>query len=341
MRQKTLLMNMVMLAMLSLLALPAMAAEEKPMDPVAGTWVLGSDFNGRTMNTLLMISKDAAGAYQGQWVGFFGVSPVDDLKVQDGKITFTQNNEFGGQQFSMDFSGTIEAGKLTGTLMSDQFDSDYEGTRIKPFKPIVGIWEFRRQFGDREFVNTMIVSREADDQYAVAWEGGFGRQAGMENAPEMQSETSDVKYEDDKLTFTRTITFGENERQTTYAFTAEGNTITGTMTSQRGEREMEGQRLGGDLVGMWELTISSDMGDRNQLLWIQPDMTTWFGSNNVGKIDVAEDGTISFNYEMGFGGQTFENAFSGKMEDGALTGEMSNTQGTQQVKGKKMPKPAN
>lgn len=339
MKQKTLLLNMLVLAMLSLLLTPAMAAEEEPMDSVVGTWLLSSDFNGRSTNSLLLISKDSAGAYQGQWVSFWGISPVKNFKIENGKITFTQTNRFRDQEFTMDFEGTIKDGKLTGTMSSDQFDSDYEGKRIKPFESIVGTWEFRRQRGDREMVETMTVSRDPEGQFKVDWEGGFGRRPGQgegEGRPQMQSEITDVKYEDGKLSFTRKVTFGENERQTTYALTAKGDTISGTTTSQRGEREMEGTRVGGDLIGMWELTMTSDMGDRKQLLWVKPDMTAWFGSNDVGKITVA-DGTVSFDYEMAFGDQSFENAFKGKLENGSLTGEMTNSRGTQQVKGKKMP----
>jgi hypothetical protein len=340
MRQNTFLKSIVIFSMVSLLLAPALAAEEtQKMDPAVGDWLLTSDFNGRSVNSLMMISKDSGGKYQGSWVSFWGINKIDDLKIQDGKITFSITNEFRDQEFTMDFEGTLKDGKLSGTMYSDQWDSDYEGTRIKPFEPIVGVWEFRRQRGDREFVSTLTVSRGDDGQLKVDWEGGPGRRGGeAQNEQENPWEISGVKYEDGKLTFTRKSTNPEREFEMTYALTAKDDTISGTMTTPRGEREMEGKRQNGDLIGKWELTMTSDMGERKQLLWVKPDMTAWFGSTDVGKIKV-EDGTISFDYEMSFGDRSFENAFKGKLENGTLTGEMTNSRGTQQVKGKKMAKP--
>lgn len=335
MRRNTFLTKLVVFSMVSLLFVPAVAAEEK--DPVAGVWLLESDFNGRTVNSMLMISKDN-GSYEGKWVNFWGMNETENLKVEDSKVTFTLTNEFQGQEFTLDFSGTIEDGKMTAAMTSDQWDSEFEGSRMKPVEPIIGTWEFRRRRGDREFVSTLTVSRD-DDKFNVDWQGSRGRRGDDEDDEDEEDEDrweiSDISYENGKLTFTRKRTDSERQRQATYSLTAEDDTITGTMTTSRGERELEGKRLGGDLIGKWELTVTSEMGQRKQLLWIQPDMTAMYGSTDVGKINV-EDDMVSFDYEMEFGDRTFENAFKGKLEDGTLTGEITNSRGTQQVKGKKM-----
>ena len=331
MKKNTFLTGVVILSIVSLLLTPVIASGEK--DPAAGDWLLTSDFNGHPVNSLLMLSKDNDGKYQGSWVSFWGINTVDNLKIEDGKISFTQTNRFRDREMTLTFAGTLKDGKLTGTLSSDEWDSDYEGTRIKPLEPIVGVWEFRSRRGDREFVSTLIVSQGDNGQLDINWKGGPGRRNNDNN--ENPWVISDVKYEDGKLTFKRKNNNPERPWESTCALTAKDQTVTGTSTSQRGERQIEGKRLHSDLIGKWELTLTSDFGDHKQILWIRPDMTALFGSTDVGKITV-ENGKISFNYEVSFGDRSFENAFKGQLEMGSLTGEMSNSRGTQQVKGTKM-----
>ncbi len=322
MRPNTFLTGAVIISIVSLLVIPALAAE--PKDPAAGDWLLNSDFNGRPVYSLLLLSKDKENNYQGSWVSFWGINTVDNLKIEDGKITFTQTNRFRDQEMILTFTGTLKDGKLTGTMSSDEWDSDFEGGRIAPLPPIVGIWEFRRQRQDTEYVSTLTISADKNGKFTADWQSERGTW-----------EISDVKYEDEKLTFARKSTDPERQRETTYALTAKDDTISGTMTSSRGERQTEGKRLHSELIGKWELTLTSDFGDRKQLLWVRPDLTALYGSTEVGKITV-EDGKVSFDYEMSFGDRSFENAFKGQLETGALTGEMTNSRGTQQVKGKKM-----
>lgn len=336
MRQNSWLTGVLVFAMLSLLLTPAFAAEETK-DPAVGNWLLTSDFNGRPVTSLLLVSKTDAAGYAGSWVNFWGISPVTDLKIQDGKISFTQSNRFRDQEMTFKFDGSITDDKMTGTMTSDQGENAFTGSRIKPLPAVVGTWEFRSQRQEREFVSSLIVSRDKDGQFTADWQSR--RDSEQDNGQDSAWVISDVKYEDEKLSFTRKSTNPERQRETTYTLTAENDTITGTMTSPRGERQLEGKRLGGDLIGMWELTMTSDFGERKQLLWIRRDLTALFGATDVGKVQV-EDGQISFSYEMSFGERSFENAFKGKLENGSLTGEMTNSHGTQQVKGKKMPAPA-
>ena len=83
MNQKTFLTSIIILAVVSLLLTPAWAAEQtKEMNPADGDWLLTSDFNGRSVNSLMMITKDGEGKYQGSWVSFWGINDVDDLKIQ-------------------------------------------------------------------------------------------------------------------------------------------------------------------------------------------------------------------------------------------------------------------
>lgn len=309
-----------------LLTVSVFAAE--PTDPLVGDWLLKSDFQGMSMNSLLLITKDASGKYNAKWSSFFGISDVDNLKVEGSTISFSQTNRFGEMEMTSTFKGTVKDGQLEGTMTTDNGEMAYKGTRLETL-PILGVWEFRTQRQEQEMVSKLTVSRNPEGQIIADWKS--------EGQQGMTWEISNVKYEDGKLSFTRKSTNPDRPMETTYVLTAKDDTITGTTTSERGEREVEGKRVTNELVGKWELTLSGEGGERKQILYVLPDMTAIYGSVDVGKVNV-QDGKVSFKYEMSFGGNTMPNEFKGQLADGKLTGEMVTSRGTQQVTGQKMPK---
>ncbi|MCE5185894.1 MAG: hypothetical protein LLF76_07195 [Planctomycetaceae bacterium] len=322
--RKMMLLKRVGWVLCLLLMTTALAAE--PQDPLVGDWLLKSEFDGRPMNSMFLLSKDAGGAYAGQWVSFFGMRLVDNLKVEGEKISFSQTFRFGDQDMTSNFSGTIKDGKMQATMSNDNGDISFEGSKLD-MPAIFGVWEFRRQREGQEIVSKLAVGRDKDGKITADWQSGANQQGTWE--------ISDVNYDSGKLTFKRKNTNPDRPMEMTYSLTAQGDAINGTAVSQRGERQVEGKRLNGELVGKWELTMTSDRGERKQLLYVMPDMTALFGGVDVGKID-CKDGSISFKYQMNFGDRAFSNEFKGKIQDGKLTGEMTNSRGTQQVSGQKM-----
>jgi hypothetical protein len=323
MRQKTFLQVISFLVLLALSAGPVLAAQS---DTLAGDWLMQSDWEGRPINSFLLISKDPSGSYTGKWASFFGISSVENFKVEGDNIRFTQTSRFRDQEMTSTFIGTLKGGTIEGLLSTDNADIDYKGKRVDA-PPVVGVWEFRMQRQDREMVSTLNVSQNEQGQITADW-STQGQQS-------PRWETSDVKYDAGKLTFTRKSTNPDRPMEMKYTLTAQNDTMSGTAVSQRGERSVEGKRLYSDIIGKWELTMTSDRGERTQLLYVKPDLTAYFGSVEVGKIDY-RDGAVSFDYEFGFGDRTFQSSFSGKLENGQLKGEMTGSRGTQQVKGKKM-----
>jgi len=322
-------------AVAAALSMPLMAAEQA--DPAVGDWLLKADFDGRPMNAILIIAKDKDGKLTGLWGSFFGTDAVDNLKAADGKISFSQTIRFrppgGGQDqsegFTVDYSGTIKEGKMSLTASSDRGDFVYEGRRLDALPPVLGVWEFKRQRNEQEIITLLTVSQAADGTLTADWTGPANSQM------QAESKISDVKFENGKLTFTRSLSFQDRQMETTYELTASGDTLSGVSKSQRGEREVTGRRLGSEHIGKWDLSVSSDFGQRRQLLIVLPDMTGMYGAVNVGKITF-ENGQVSFKYSMGFGDRTFESEFKGQLQDGKLTGQITTSRGTQQVEGKKM-----
>ena len=127
-------------------------------DPLIGDWQFTMSFGGGDMGMDNMefiinstFTKKEDGTYAGTWVrqmpeggqqdfggggGFGGGEPpavtLKDIKLDGNKLTFVQSVNFGGQEMSSNFSGTIENGKITGSMSNDMMgDMPITGTKKK------------------------------------------------------------------------------------------------------------------------------------------------------------------------------------------------------------------
>jgi len=93
--------------------------------------------------------------------------------------------------------------------------------------------------------------------------------------------------------------------------------------------------IGADLIGTWNLDITSDRGERKQRLRINPDMSALYGAMPIKKVDF-ENGQVSFKMSMSFGDRDFEMNFAGKLQDEKLVGELTTSMGSQKITGTKV-----
>lgn len=295
---------------------PAAVAAETD---IVGIWQVKADFNGRAMESLLSFSKDKEGKLVGKAISFFGASELKDIQLDGNKLTYSQINRMRQADSTSTFTGTIKDGKLTGTTSSDYGDFDLEGTLMKAKPAVLGNWEFKTQRGDQTMTSTLMVSQDKDGKFAAIWKTQRGETA-----------ATGVTYDDGKLILKRTMQGRQREgqdqpaqtREMTYELTAKGDTISGIIQTQRGENPIEGKRIGGALVGTWELTIASERGERTQWLMVMPDMSALYGPVAVDKVAM-EDKNVSFTVKMSFGERSFENQFKGQIDGEKLTGEMT------------------
>jgi len=297
----------------------AFAAED-----IGGDWEITMDFNGRQTFATLSIAKKADGTLTGKW----GSSDLKDLKFDGQKLTFVRTIRRGDQEFTMDFSGTLKDGRLTGTLSSDRGEFQANGARKKPKSPVLGQWELKYQIGDRDITAKLSVSQKPDGTLDAKWTSEFG-----------QSVISNVKLQDGRLSFSRKITFNDNSFESTFEATVRDNKLTGTSKSERGEVEVAGQRIGSALIGKWELTRTTDQGPRTNVLMIDPDLTGRYESfgGEIPIKDLKIDGDqVAFKVQMGFGDQTFEMEFKGKLDGKTLKGQTISERGTNDLTGKKI-----
>ena len=291
-----------------------------------GDWLVKMSFGERQFESILSFSRDREGNRTGQWISFWGLSELKDVKYEDGQLSFVQvrqNRE--GQSITTKFTGTIEEGKLSGTLSSDRGDSKLEGKRMPRAPRAVGSWAMKFKVGEREITGTLVIKADKERNLSAEWKSGRG-----------EHEISDLKYERGNLSFKRTSKFGERQWESTFEGTLRRDTLTGAFKSTRGELPAEGKLIGAPLIGSWILEIASEeRGPRKQRLRVNSDMSGLYGSLPVKKVNL-EDGKVSFKMVIEFGERKFEISFEGKVEEAKLTGELTSSRGTRKVTGKKV-----
>jgi hypothetical protein len=105
---------------------------------------------------------------------------------------------------------------------------------------VLGEWEMKMDFNGRETYGSLTISKGADGSLAGKW----GRE-----------DLSAVKFEGGKLSFVRTIRMGDQEFKTGFEGVLKDGGLSGTLTSDRGDRPVTGARRKPQCpaVGRWEL----------------------------------------------------------------------------------------
>jgi hypothetical protein len=312
------------LALVFLLACAGPAAVMLAADDVTGPWEMTMDFGGRPSYATLTITKNADGALAGKW----GSDNLSNVKFDGQKLTFARTVKFGDNEFTMNYAGTFKDGKIAGAFSTDNGDFAANGARKKPLPPVVGQWDMQYKIGDRDVTGRLTVSQKADGVLDAKWTSERG-----------ESTISNVKSQEGKLSFDRTSSFNGNEFKSSFDGAAQGDKLTGLFKSERGEIPVTGQRFGAAVIGVWELTIKSDMGTRTSMLTVFPDLTgrcEFFGGEMPLKTLKFEGDQLVFGMEMGFGDQTFAMDFKGKVDGKTLKGQMVSSRGASEVTGKKV-----
>jgi hypothetical protein len=117
-------------------------------------------------------------------------------------------------------------------------------------KDITGDWHVKADFNGRQMNSIMTLSRDPEGKLAGVWISFWG-----------YTKLDDLKYEDDKISFSRTFGFGDREFTSSFTGTIKEGKLTGTTSSDRGDFAVEGtQSKACPAVGNWEFKFSR--GDR-------------------------------------------------------------------------------
>jgi hypothetical protein len=201
-----------------------------------GEWEFKSQWRGMTWMALMTITKNSEGGYEGTWSAQWGENTLSDITFENGKMNFVQISDFGGREMKTTYEGTVESGKITGKGQNQFGEFTFEGTPQGEAKTgadaIVGEWQMNIEIPEREIIEKLTITKNADGTLAGKWEGRRG-----------ESTISDVKFEASKLTFTRTSKFGDREFTLTYEGTIEGDNMKGVFWGEHGEREANATRI--------------------------------------------------------------------------------------------------
>ncbi|MHC4640076.1 MAG: hypothetical protein ACYS32_00425 [Planctomycetota bacterium] len=289
-----------------------------------GDWLVKMTFGERQMESILSFSRDSEGNRTGQWISFWGMNELKEVKFEENQLSFTQVFRFGENESTSSFKGTIEEGKLSGTISSDRGETKLEGARMPRTPRAVGSWEMKYKIGEREITGTLVIKADKERNLSAEWQSERGEHS-----------ITDLEYERGNLKFKRSSKFGERQFESTFEGTLSRDTLTGNFKSERGEIAAEGKLKNASLVGTWILEIASERGARKQRLRVNPDMSALYGSMKLKKVNL-EDGKVGFKIVIEFGDRKFESSFAGKLEDAKLTGELTSSRGTRKVTGKKV-----
>jgi hypothetical protein len=294
-----------------------LAAEE-----ITGEWDITMEFEGQKRFATLIISKKEDGTLAGKW----GSSELSNVKFQDGKLTFIRTVGPSDRQATMDYEGTLKDGKLMLTVSSDWGEFTAVGARPKPKLPVLGQWDINFNVGERDVNAKLTISQKQDGAFQGKWD------------EEGEHVISNVKFQDGKLTLTRNSKVNDFEFETTYEGTVQGDKLIGMLKGEMGEWQANGERVGAALVGVWELTTTSDWGTRTGMMKIYRDLTgryETFGGEVPMKNIKLEGDQLTFILEMSFRGETFQMDFKGKLDDKTLKGQLTSDRGTSEIVGKK------
>ena len=286
---------------------------------ITGNWEIKMDSNGQESFAELSISKNPDGSFAGTW----GDDKLSDVKFEGQKLTFVRILQRRDQEFKTTFEGVLKDGKLTGKLTSDRGTSTAEGYRPRIIPAAVGQWDMKIEVGEREFDAKLVVSQGSDGELTGKWISGRG-----------EDTISKVKFENGKLTFTRKSTYQDRQRESTYEGTVKGNELVGKSKSERGEVVCNGRQAGGELIGKWEFTSTSERGTRTNMLTIYPDMTGTYKSQdretNVENLKIEGD-QVSFKIIRRFREREVPMEFKGKMDGETLNGQFITSRDGQDV----------
>jgi hypothetical protein len=183
---------------------------------------------------------------------------------------------------------------------------------------LYGDWQIKMKFGDREFESILAFSRNREGQYTGHWISSWG-----------MNELKDVKFEDNKLSFTSITNYGGQERTSKFTGAIERGELSGLLIGETRETEIKGKRAPRTPrgVGSWDMTIKAGEREYTGTLTITADKEgnlsgTWKSPRGEGKVsDVKyQDRTLTYTRVIEREGNRMELAFEGTLGYTSLEG---------------------
>lgn len=95
-----------------------------------GAWDIEIDFQGQIMEAKLDVTEKD-GKVAGHWSSQLGDSDLEDIKIEDGQLTFSREVNAQGQDLALNYSAKLDGDKLAGTISSEMGEIPFTGTKAK------------------------------------------------------------------------------------------------------------------------------------------------------------------------------------------------------------------
>ena len=190
---------------------------------------------------------------------------------------------------------------------------------------LYGDWQIKMKFGEMEFDSILAFSRNQEGQYTGQWISLWG-----------MNELKDVKFEENKLSFTQVMRFGDQERTSKFTGTIEQGELSGLLIDDERETEIKGKRAPRPPrgVGSWEMKIKAGEREYTGTLTITADKEgnlsgTWKSSRGESKVsDVKyEDRKLTFKRIIQRDSGQMEMTFEGTLDSTSLEGVFKSDRG--------------
>ena len=222
---------------------------------VVGKWELVATMDGQEIPTTLSITEKD-GKLEGAFVGMDGTEgKVEELKLEGDHLSTKVSVDFQGIDLKINFDGTVDGEKITGTVNYDldgqTGELDLVGKLIKP--EVVGTWDLVATMDGQEIPAKMKIEDE-DGKLAATFITEDGTEAKVEeialNGSELDGKvTVDFQGVPLKLTFNAAVI---------------DDSISGTISydldGQTGDLDLTGKLIKANPIGEWTFTVVTDDG---------------------------------------------------------------------------------
>ena len=106
-------------------SLPALGA-----DSVVGKWEATIE-SPRGSNEVVMEFKGSDEELQGAWTDRRGTGDLEDVKYEDGKLTFERNLEFQGNALTIGYEATIDGDTMSVTMKTPRGEREFTAKRVE------------------------------------------------------------------------------------------------------------------------------------------------------------------------------------------------------------------
>lgn len=196
-----------------------------------------------------------------------------------------------------------------------------------------GVWEFKSQIPGRTSSATMAITKNAEGKYEGTWSSQWG-----------ESSLSDITFDNGKLTFVQTVSFGDREMKTTYEGKVEGVKLAGKGKGQWGEFTFDGTLQPGvkpdanDVVGEWQIAVTIQPRDIVEKMTITKNADgslsgKWQaqrGESTISDVNFAA-GKLTFTRTSKMGPMEFTSTFDGAVQGDTIKGVFKSERGDREI----------